>query len=356
MTSIPPDKATTHNTRTSYKRQSNLELLRIVAMSLVLLIHYIPTRGIPSPETIRTDFWGTLFNLELRSIAFVCVNCFVLISGYFGIRWRIKSFSSLLFQIVFWLAAGVLISRFLLSENTSDWLPRCIDWIMARWFVSAYICLYIIAPIINDFVEKRSQRQLGLYIFAFYAFSTLYGYLCLSKEFNEGMSAISLLGIYLTGAYLRRYRLRITSFSAKTDLLIYFALGIALVFCNILLLEAGISKSLYGYLNPLVLTSSVYLFLFFKKINIGHCIWINYVAASAFSVYLFHMHPMIHGHYQDICKSINGYGEWTFPLLVAFIIGIFAFCTIIDHIRMAIFDSAWSIPTKSYNYRQKTHI
>lgn len=316
-------------------------------MALVLLIHYIPSRGAPSPESIRTDFWDTLLNLELRSIAFVCVNCFVLISGYFGIRWKVKSFSGLIFQIALWLLAGVLISKVLDSSSFSDWFSSCYEYIRARWFISAYLCLYILAPMINDFADRRSQRQLGIYILVFYIFSTIYGYLCLAKEFNEGMSMISLIGIYLTGTYIRRYSLRITSFSAKTNFLVYMLLGIALVICNVLFLEAGISKSLYGYLNPLVLLSSIYLFLFFKKINIGYNRYINYVAASAFAVYLFHMHPMIYGHYQKICTNINQYGEWTFLLLIAFFIGIFVFCTIVDHIRIALFNGLSSLLDKS---------
>ena len=180
-------------------------------MALVLLIHYIPSRGAPSPESIRTDFWDTLLNLELRSIAFVCVNCFVLISGYFGIRWKVKSFSGLIFQIAFWLLAGVLISKVLDSSSFSDWFSSCYEYIRARWFISAYLCLYILAPMINDFADRRSQRQLGIYILVFYIFSTIYGYLCLAKEFNEGMSMISLIGIYLTGTYIRRYSLRINT-------------------------------------------------------------------------------------------------------------------------------------------------
>jgi hypothetical protein len=84
------------------ERSSNIELLRILSMFLVLMIHYIPYRTLPTHDTLAHDTLGTLFDLELRSISFVCVNCFILISGYFGIRWKLKSFSNLLFQILFW--------------------------------------------------------------------------------------------------------------------------------------------------------------------------------------------------------------------------------------------------------------
>lgn len=84
--------------RETQERSSNIELLRILSMFLVLMIHYIPSRTLPTHDTLAHDTLGTLFDLELRSISFVCVNCFILISGYFGIRWKLKSFSNLLFK------------------------------------------------------------------------------------------------------------------------------------------------------------------------------------------------------------------------------------------------------------------
>ena len=58
------------------ERSSNIELLRILSMFLVLMIHYIPSRTLPTHDTLAHDTLGTLFDLELRSISFVCVNCF----------------------------------------------------------------------------------------------------------------------------------------------------------------------------------------------------------------------------------------------------------------------------------------
>ena len=65
--------------REPQERSSNIELLRILSMFLVLMIHYIPSRTLPTHDTLAHDTLGTLFDLELRSISFVCVNCFILI-------------------------------------------------------------------------------------------------------------------------------------------------------------------------------------------------------------------------------------------------------------------------------------
>lgn len=307
-------------------------------MMLVLLIHYVPSRTTPSPESLHNDFWGTVCNLELRSLSFVCVNCFVLISGYFGIRWKLKSFANLIFQVIFWLIVGVLFHKVMDPGFDGGWLESSWGYLKARWFVSAYVCLYVVAPMINAFVEKSSQRELGLYLIMFYLFSTIYGYFILAQEFNEGMSMISLVGIYLSGAYLRKFELKITQFSLWQDLMTYICLGLVLVAGSLALLAVGINKSIYGYLNPLIVVQAIYLFLFFKKLNIGHIGWINFIAASAFAVYLFHMHPLIYGKYQEVCHYINDTYSITAPYVVLLFAGIFIFCVIVDRIRIFLFD------------------
>ena len=205
-----------------------------------------------------------------------------------------------------------------------------------RWFIPAYICLYLIAPIANAFINSASTKDLLKYLVFFYSFSTIYGYLMFSKEFNEGMSAISLLGIYLIGAYLRREDNILKKINGKVCIALYFIIAVFLVLISILLFSLGIKNSIFGYLNPLIIIQSVFLFLFFLNLKMKHYNWINFISASSFSVYLFHMHPMIYGKYQDICKTLieNSIPVITIPI---FFISIFAFCTTIDQIRIYLF-------------------
>lgn len=98
-------------------RQSNFELLRIICAFLVLLVHYIPLRGNITPETFSNDTYNVIFSLELKSLGFVCVNCFILISGFWGIKWSIKSFLNYTFIIFFWmLFSGLLTKDFIFLE------------------------------------------------------------------------------------------------------------------------------------------------------------------------------------------------------------------------------------------------
>ena len=323
-------------------RNSNLELLRIVSMCLVMTLHYIPTRLMPSTESLQTNFWETVLNLELRSLAFVAVNCFVLISGYFGINWKFKSFGSLLFRILFWsfisYVSAVLLSPLVFGE-TFKYSGNVLSNIFIHgWFIGAYICLYAFSPVLNTFLNNVSQTQLGRFILVFYVLSTIFGWILKSREFNEGMSMLALAGLYLIGGYIKRYKLKVLQYNLWIDLGIYLAIGVCLVVLSVIAYTQNATKSLYGYLNPLVIIQSVYLFLFFKKLNIKKSRYINLIAASAFSVYLLHTDICSRPLWNHICEVINSYGcVISIFIAILFFGTLFLVCTALDQIGNLIF-------------------
>jgi len=317
-------------------------------MGLVLLIHYLPTRGIPSPESIRLEPFETILNLELRSITFVCVNCFILISGYFGIKWKIKSFSRLIYLILFWSAISYMIATYLEPKGIYDTFLTSNNYIAntftLRWFIGAYLCLYIIAPLMNEFINNSTQKRLARYIICFYIFSTIFGWIMKSTNFNEGMSELHLAGLYLIGAYLRKTQLKLFCYKPYVDLGLFLCLGFFLVALNISTLYIGISKSPYGYLNPIVITQSVYLFLFFKKLHVRHTAMINFIAASTFSAYLLHTDLHIRDLYETIGEWANTQGIFASLGIMVMVIGaVFLFCSIIDLIGNWIFNRCYKL-------------
>ena len=80
-------------------RQTNIELLRIFSMLMVLVIHYnVGTNGQTTHEMVISEPLKFVGIASLKSLSFICVNCFIIISGYFGIRWKRKSLCNYLFQ------------------------------------------------------------------------------------------------------------------------------------------------------------------------------------------------------------------------------------------------------------------
>lgn len=83
-------------------RQSSYELLRIIAMFFVLVVHSdFLAIGVPSSENLNNNAIPTLTRIGFESISIISVNLFVLISGWFGIRFSLKGLAKLLFQCLF---------------------------------------------------------------------------------------------------------------------------------------------------------------------------------------------------------------------------------------------------------------
>lgn len=320
-------------------RKSNFELLRIVSMLFVLLVHYIPVRVVDMTDGVKLS--QDIINFELKSLSFVCVNCFVLISGYWGIKQNLKSFLNLLFQMMFWSVVCIIIAVKIFDNYSFPIVTTFIQNTTYGWFPKSYLVLFLIAPVLNSFIKSCSERELGKTILLFYLLSTIGGYLMGWSDFNEGMSAISLVGLYLVGAYLRMTTLKIFSLKARYDLMMYLGLGLLMVILNVLLIIVGVNSSPYGYLNPVIIVMSVYLFLFFKKLDMGYSKVVNFLSASAFSVYLFHVNPLIFCEISKMWRWINSnYGVFT-SLFMAFLsfVAIYLFCVAIDRIRIFISSS-----------------
>ena len=83
-------------------RDSNMELLRLTAMLLVMIVH-ASYRALPkpTPEGIAEDPVSLFLQIAVESFSVVGVNVFVMLSGWYGIRLRWSRLLELLFQVAF---------------------------------------------------------------------------------------------------------------------------------------------------------------------------------------------------------------------------------------------------------------
>ena len=76
--------------RTPRDRDSNMELLRVVSMLLVLVVHAgFRALSVPTPAEAVSAPGSTLLRFFSESASIICVNVFVLLSGWYGIRFRL---------------------------------------------------------------------------------------------------------------------------------------------------------------------------------------------------------------------------------------------------------------------------
>lgn len=229
--------------------------------------------------------------------------------------------------------------------SISAFISKLISDNRGRWFISAYITLYFLSPLANKFIEAVSNKELLKYIIVFYIFSTVFGYFMLSQEFNTGLSAISLLGLYILGAWLRKSDLKIVHWDKWYDMAGFVICTLILTFGSALLMMLGVHKSIFGYLNPIVIIESMFLFQFFRKLQLGHISWINYLASSAFAAFLLHCHSVLGSRWSIATRMIHQ-SDFSFVYAISFILGTFIVAVLLDKVRIF----AWNTVQKAYCY------
>lgn len=276
-------------------RDSNMELLRIVSMLLVMIVHAdFRTLGWPSLVDFKSD--DLLLRFQIESFSIICVNVFVLLSGWYGIRYKWKRLYAFFFQVFFFLFIGLCIWLYLPNHEKCSFIELIKHLILFGdndfWFVKCYLFLYICAPILNCFVEKCTREQLLTFIICFFVLQTYLGWVTNGvKWFNGGYSGLSFVGLYLLARFFRLYH--IVPITRRPKLFYALAYGLIAVLNGIvsyLVFQKGhieLYKKFFDYNSPIVIVQSVAFLLIFSKIEFKSKI-INWVASSCFAVYLLH--------------------------------------------------------------------
>ena len=283
------------------ERHSSMELLRIIAMFLVLVVHadYF-SLGSPTHQEVLQDAWASFARMFFEALSIGCVDLFILLSGWFGIRPKLSSFLNLLFQCAYFLFGIYLICLMTgVSQLNVHGLKGCLLLLKWNWFIKAYILLYIMAPLLNAYIDSVSQRQHGLLLVCFYTFQTIYSWMFNAAVFFEhGYSTISFMGLYLLAHYFAKYPLKITSYARQYYLLFFILLVLFMAVVCLVATKYNInvvSVRMFQYDQPLVIVASLSLIVYFSKLSFRSPV-VNWIAASSFSVFLLHTNP-------NLCKQ-----------------------------------------------------
>ena len=272
-------------------RQSNFELLRLFAMFLVLVVHSdFWTLGRPTIADFSNQPITSLIKVMIESASVVCVNCFILISGWFGIRATLKGFCGFIFQCLYFIIGlyiiAIAIGRSSISVNG---ISECLLLTPNSWFIHSYVILYIISPVLNLFLEKADQKVITGVLIAFFIYQSSIGWLNASSSFMGGYSALSFCGLYTLAGYTRKY-LNISKLNGGGLYMASIVINTAIYYG---ITYFGIPVDAIAYLNPFIILGAIGLLLHFSKIKINSNRFINWAAASAFAVYLFHTETQI---------------------------------------------------------------
>lgn len=327
-------------------RDSNMEFLRIIAMLLVCIVH-ANFRALPVPtyEEVFTNVGSSILRYFTESISIVCVNLFVLLSDWYGIKFKFTRLKDFLLQVLFFsvLCAGVYYAIHPEEFSVKDAIGSILlsgQW--DYWFVKSYLGLYLFAPVLNIFVEHCDKRQIQSFLICFYIFQTIYAFVFWNGApyLQNGYSALSFMGLYLLARYIRLYPLRVWELSRWHDMAIYLCVVIITTAISFLLQRYGLpTGNLFYYSSPLVIVAAVHFMLFFTKIHLQSRV-VNWIASSSFAVYLLHSNSYLASAYYDaiILEWFNKLPRCSFVLYTSvFILVVFSLAICIDKMRIIFF-------------------
>lgn len=264
-------------------RLSNFELLRLLCMLMVLNLHsfFGYTHG---------DGVLQAFDFLRESTSICAVDTFILISGYFGIKWKKKGIFNLMFQVLFYsfVVYGVCVVTGILQFDKQGFL-QCFKCFYDGWgFITCYLVLYFVSPWLNAFSEKTDKRELLSFIIIFFIAENFI--------FREA-GALNFCLVYLIGRLLSKYDLNKLSKYAGWGYVFATMVIFLCVFTSYKLMHYNSVEMNnfvlgYSYSSPFVIMQAVFLFLIFSRIQITNKA-INWCAASCLSIFLIHMHPAI---------------------------------------------------------------
>lgn len=276
-------------------RQSNMELLRIVAILMMTLHHTILERyrGSIVDGDMFVDGWqiATIIN----SLVYIGVNLFVLISGYFGIKFKWKGVLNLFIFCAFYMFLNLLLSTYVFHEETltiGTIFAKSLKALTrtSKWFIPCYLALYFLAPLLNTARENLTKKQYlyGLIILSVYCF--WFGFIRQVNIFNHnGYTVGQFIWLYFIGGYISRFEPQNKLKHKRVSLIAIYVLC-CLCWAGLTIAKyEGVALSHWHpttYNNPFILIGAIAFFCLFTTFDFRSKV-VNYLAQSALAVYLF---------------------------------------------------------------------
>lgn len=281
-------------------RDSGFELLRIVAVFMIIAYHLL-LHGVV-PDVLQANF----LMKSLLSTLHIGAVCFVLISGYWGIRFSLRGLLRFVSICVFYsvaiygVHAGLHPEDFSIRALFSSIIP--FDW----WFVQIYLSLYLLSPWINQAIIKSTAGEKLFHIVLLLLVSSVVGMGV--PGLRDGKNPINFILIYYLGNYIQH---QLTG-NHPTKRMVWqytvFNLLILGVFFSTTsfpqIQQAVFLKGFFSYNSLGLLFNAVLFFMIFTTLRF-HSRLVNYLAGSVLGVYLFHENDFLSRYLHDYIRQLH---------------------------------------------------
>lgn len=338
-------------------RQSNFELLRIIAMLLIVLHHSMVHGTLRTSGKLVLDTGNPITFAIYNFLAFggkVGVYIFVLITGYFMINSKIsiKKIVKLWLPIFFWavtitLSYELVTSNFSIGEVVRSVFPIFFN---QYWFMTVYFFMYLLIPLMNKAIRSFSIKQELWFI-------ALGIVIMLPNEFFYGAiiggQLINFVIVYFIGAFISEHGLLWKKWFKKIS---YWSCWLSVIM--ILLTSIGFSFAGFSLKSMKLLKDASFLtdgetqtffclfialglFVWIGSKNLGYHKFINTVAGTTFGIYLIHDNKFVHAIlWNKVChmNSLIGMPIYGVVYVIVVVMSVFAACSLLEFIRKQIFN------------------
>lgn len=340
------------NVQNSVKaREANMELLRIVAMLMVITLHCVG-RGLLLSNSVISNV-NLLLIQFLDSFSLTANSLFILLTGYYyiGKKFNLRKILSLWGKTLFYCILIFTIYSILnLKTNfLNSFFPVFSG---AYWFITSYIALYFIMPFLNIAINKFSQKQCKfLIIFLVILMGVIRIIFNPADLFNS--TFMHMIVIYIIGAYIKKYvKIEPNKQYFIKYVLVAIIFTVAITILNVLvhivpktldvwIIMANILSYFRNFINIILVYMAILLFMKFKTINIKSnklSKLILYISPSVFSIYIIHDNVHLRDMIWQKFSFINLANSWLMiPYIILAILIVFTVCLAIDLIRRGIY-------------------
>lgn len=343
------------------KRCASFEYMRILAMCMIIAMHYM-TKGMMLPKlsvdaSAANHLWWLFYGFCL-----VAPNAYVLISGYFLVdrwndEWQWKSYISravrLLAEVLFysWIVPLVLGAFGVINLGALDFQTKITVLLPISeehyWFATSYLLLYLLSPVLSKGINAMNREQHKAVMIAMLVALSGVKSVCpyLIPTDHYGCDVYWFVELFIIAAYIKRYGIAYYK-SFRTSLFTYIgAVAAYMVECSLVAALVRMTGKLeyfmdmvYSYNHVLVVIASVsffYMFVYMKNVE-GKII--SKLGGYTFGVYLLHENLTIREQWYQWLGIGRVMGCWyqffhmIFCVIVVMMVGIF-----VDFIRRGIF-------------------
>ena len=331
-------------------RNSSFELLRLIAQYIIVVYHILLFCFINNGASITP-----VVHKSICIPLHIGVILYVLISGYFGIRFALKSVFKIVANLLVYGLIFAIVAHFCFGDKFG--LSK-IFFISNSpfWFVNVYLMLYFLSPLLNKIKVGLTSTNRSILLVILIWISCYIGLLGFDKSFALGKNLINFILVYFIGDTISLNKDRINKIPLLYIVLLYLLVNLFSIVVYLIMPSSELAYSLvFNYNSPLLIINAICFFIPFMRIEF-YCKSINYIATSCLAIYLIHSANLFMLHPIRFASAIiqSTTSNTMILMSIVFVLGfiIFLCAVFLDKIL----NPLWMLVSRFSNYVDTTQI